>query len=109
MQLCLFSRLFAVTLNDNVFGKRLESLAVGLNHSDGEVTGLASVDITNDPGLSSVRSADDRAAITILWFAVRFSYHANLLLTRVCGIVCCAMFNVTNNRRLERAARKLSG
>ncbi|WP_157622919.1 hypothetical protein [Solimonas soli] len=52
-------------LNGDVFGEGLEPLPIGLHHGEGDMAGLASVDVTNDAGLPRMRTGDDQATVAI--------------------------------------------
>ena len=64
-----------VRMNDNVSRKRLESLAIGLNYGDGDVTCFAGVDVSHDSRFAFVCSADDKALIAVFGFVIGFPSH----------------------------------
>ena len=45
----------------DIFGKRFESIPIGLHHRNGHVTGLTGIDVAHDSGLTRMRAADDIA------------------------------------------------
>ena len=48
-------------LDKDVLGEGLEALTVGLDDGDGEVTGLAGIDVPDDAGFAGMGAADDLA------------------------------------------------
>ena len=58
--------------SDDISRESFESLAIGLDYGDGDVTGLAGVDIADDAGFACMHAADDIASRTIFNFGWRF-------------------------------------
>jgi hypothetical protein len=52
-------------LNHHIPGKRLESLAVRLHDSDGDMARLAGLDVADDAGLARMRARGNEAMIAI--------------------------------------------
>lgn len=59
---------FTENLNGDVFRQGLEPDAVGLNNSDGHVSGLARIDITHHARFAGVCASDNGAASAVFYF-----------------------------------------